>query len=99
MVKVLEVGDQKVNESYYKLRCNHCHSILAAKHSEVWIEDYDYGVGRIECPVCRRKVFLKTNFIPLVETEELSQEEFDNAHSDVSKSGLQMLIDAKKKEG
>lgn len=100
MVKLIELGTSRsdLKRIFYKIRCMYCSSVLAFPETEAWVEDPANNIARIECPNCRRKVFF-TMQIPVAAPDKLqkiSQDDYEHAHSDMSKSGLQMLMDEKK---
>ena len=102
MVRVLKLGTKKERpKRYFKAICNHCQSELIFEYGDIWFEDVVEGTGRVECPICRTKVFLNTDMVELPyvqKIEDATETEFNNAITDTSKSGLQMLMDEKKQE-
>ena len=102
MIRIVELGGEPRKE-YYKIACPYCDSLLVCDKDEMWCDDYMNKIFRIECPnpKCRKKIHgilesykhrAMDMFLPA------SEEEFKNAHTDTSRSGLQMLMDAKKQE-
>lgn len=100
MVKVLKMGNvTKRPEMYFKATCPWCNSELAFEYGDMWIEDPKHGIGRIECPVCRTKVFLMTvESVTKVSMEMILKSEYDNATTDTSKRGFEILMAEKLKE-
>ena len=97
MIRLLQLGESTAKPKYYRCTCNYCDSQLAVPLSDIWIEDPTNSIGRISCPVCSQKVFLKGEDlkVEIVTAEEISSDEYDKARIDVSKSGLQMLREEK----
>ena len=93
MVRVINTTGEKRDEAYYKAKCPWCGSMLIFEQGEIWIDDNLNNTGRIECPVCRTKVFMT---LPLRLTQQVdcmgaTKEEYDNALKDTSRSGLETL--------
>ena len=102
MVKILDYGDQlKRPKTYYKAKCNHCNAELVFEYGDIWFEDALNGVGRVECPVCRTKLFFNTErlYMPrVVDLKDARMSEYENAYTDASKRGIAKLMEEKKKE-
>lgn len=93
MVRIIDVGVERKKE-YFKCKCPYCSTIMAFELDDIWFEPEG---SRITCPnpKCKQKVFL--DIIPeRTLIYDISQEEYDNAQRDTSKSGLQILMDEKK---
>jgi DNA-directed RNA polymerase subunit RPC12/RpoP len=59
MIKIIDYGDQlKRQKTYYKATCNHCNAELVFEYGDIWFEEPTQAIGRVECPVCRSKVFM-----------------------------------------
>lgn len=89
MIKLLKPG-KKREKQYYKTTCPYCESELAFEQEQIWVDDAKHEIGRIGCPVCRMKVYLDIG-VPIQKMTDITSSEFMSAHSDMSKSGLQML--------
>ena len=109
MIKVLKLGKTKRKPSYYEVICPHCDSELVCELDDIWMDDPYHDIGRITCPVCRTKFnfwitvdkgnsYEQHPFWSGISAKEVSEEVYDSAHLDVSKSGLKMLIDEKEAE-
>ena len=100
MIRILKVGEEKREKAYFKVTCPYCRNELTFELKDVWIDDALGGVGRIECPVpgCRSKVHMKLPGYPIMDAKIVDKEVYDNAYSDTSKSGFQILMENKKKE-
>ena len=104
MIKAINIGEPKPSR-YIQVPCSWCKSILVANEDDIWIEAKDTisaNVGRLTCPICRKKFFF---ILPDLLSRAIisnaivvNESEYTNAHADMSKSGLQMLMDEKKKE-
>ena len=95
MVKILELGEAREKE-YKAARCPACNTKVGFELKDIWFEK---GGARITCPnpSCGLKIFL--NMEPLsVRVEQITEEEYNNAHGDMSKSGLRMLMEEKELE-
>ena len=102
MIRIIELGGEPKKE-YYKIVCPYCDTKLICEKDDMWCDDWKNKIFRIECqnPKCRKKIHgvlesyvhrAMDMFLPA------SEDEFDTAQSDTSRSGLQMLMDAKKLE-
>ena len=102
MVKVLKIGNvTKREKMYFKSTCRFCGSELVFEYGDIWWDDPNACTGRIDCPVCRTKVFLNSMTEGLPEITKMfrsTRDEWEGAHQDTSKTGLQILMEEKKKE-
>ena len=102
MVKVIDYGELLTRpKTYYKTKCNHCGGELTFEFNDIWFDDPLDGVGRVECPICRTKVFMDTSrlYIPrIVDIDQVSSDVYEKAYKDTSRKGIQQLMDEKKKE-
>lgn len=103
MVKIIDYGDHLKREPmYFKAKCPHCGAELVFEYGDIWWDTVTYGsdkVGRIECPVCRTKVFLNFEYMMLPKISEprhVTSDIYENAYKDTSKRGLQRLMEEKK---
>ena len=99
MVRIIDYGNMlKRPKRYYKIECRDCHAELVFEKADAWCEDPLDNVFRIECPVCRSKVFFTIDIPYIYCATEVKESEYEHAHRDASKSGLQMLKESKEKE-
>ena len=106
MIKILNIGTKiKRDKMFYKIDCPYCLTNLVFEFGDIWWDDPKNEIGRIECPVCRTKIHVSAgpvytdNYIlPVVKLENATETEYDTANKDASKSGLQILLDEKRKE-
>lgn len=102
MVKVIDYGTVlKRPKSYYKCGCCHCGATIVFEYGDIWFEEPTEGIGRVECPVCRTKVFMdfwSDNLaIPVMGYPKQAEEsEYENAYKDTSKHELMRLAEEKK---
>lgn len=104
MVKVIDYGPVlKRPKSYYKCGCCHCGAKLVFEYGDIWFEDPSQGIGRVECPVCKTKMFmdfyldtLDLNVPVICYPKQADESEYENAYKDTSKSGLMRLAEEKK---
>ena len=103
MVKVIDYGETlKRTPTYYKCKCNHCGAELVFEYSDIWFDQPMESIGRVECPVCRTKVFMDFGMLDIPITchpKYSTKDEYDHAYRDTSKRGIQQLMEEKKKEG
>lgn len=98
-IRILKLGKKNRDLQYYKTTCLLCHSQLIFEYGDMWAEDVDNYLWRISCPVCRTKIFLRAKEKPMISLlENATEEEYNNASADASKSGLEMLAEERKKE-
>lgn len=96
MVKILKAGKKKRTKRFYKVECPYCGAMLAFERADIWIDDPDEKIGRIECamPGCKMKIHMAILDDPSVAiANAISEDEYDKISSDTSKSGLQMMIE------
>lgn len=93
----------KRQKLYYKAQCPYCESWLIFEFGDIWWDDPLLEIGRIECPICRTKVHIGTDetnnkILPIAVIKNATEKEYNNALSDTSKSGLELLMAEKHKE-
>ena len=89
----------KRQKLYYKAQCPYCESWLIFEFGDIWWDQPSNDIGRVECPICRTKVHVSaTNVLPIVELKNATEQEYNDALSDTSKSGLEILAAEKRKE-
>ena len=107
MIKILNIGPRtKRDKTFYKTYCPYCSTILVFEFGDIWWDDPKNEIGRIKCPVCRTKVHVSAGpayaadsyILPIVELEKATEKEYVTANKDTSRSGLQILLDEKRKE-
>lgn len=102
MIKVIDYGNTlKRSKSYYSVTCNHCGAKLVFEYNDIWFDQPMEGIGRVECPVCKTKVFMNFDMIGLpyvCKPSQTTADEYEHAYKDTSKRGIQLLMDEKKKE-
>lgn len=103
MVRVVEVSNKIPEKEYYEVQCPYCDTKLVTEKSDMWCDDWENKIFRIECPNprCKSKIhgkLSKYESMPMPIFVESSKDVFDSAIRDTSKSGLQALMDAKKRE-
>lgn len=102
MVKVIDYGQVlKRPKRYYKCGCCHCGATIVFEYGDIWFEDPSQAIGRVECPVCRSKVFMDffadNHAIPVIcYPKEADESEYENAYKDTSKRELMRLAEEKK---
>lgn len=102
MVKVIDYGSVlKRPKRYYKCGCCHCGATIVFEYGDIWFEEPTQGIGRVECPVCRSKVFMdfwSDNLaIPVMcYPKQADESEYENAYKDTSKRELMRLAEEKK---
>lgn len=99
MVRIIDYGDiLKRPKKYYKTECSGCHAELVFERGDAWCENPLDNMFRIECPICRSKVFF-TIEMPYIDCAiEVEEFVYEHAHIDASKRGLQLLKESKEKE-
>ena len=104
MIRAIEIK-QPPKDKVIEVECSWCKSVLAAEQNDIWMEPVEgisVPIGRITCPICRRKFWFRMPDMlikPIIANAKIvDRSVFNNAHQDMSKSGLQMLMDEKKKE-
>ena len=89
----------KRQKLYYKAKCPYCESWLVFEFGDIWWDQPRNEIGRIECPICRTKVHLDAEgVLPTSVIKNATEQEYNDALSDTSKSGLELLMAEKKKE-
>ena len=99
MIRIIKDGDiAKRKLQYYAFICPYCHTKLVAERKDIWIDDADKNLGRVECanPYCRLKVHVQLPEVCISIAEEVEPDVYNNAHQDLSKSGLQLLQEERK---
>ena len=95
MIKILELGPKR-EPQYFSAKCPFCGTKIVFEEKDIWFE---IEGARVSCPNpgCGMKVFL--NMYPIkADISYVSEEYYNNARSDTSKSGFQMLMEEKKKK-
>ena len=102
MVRIIDYGDRlRRAPEYFKAKCNHCTAELVFELNDIWFDDSFNGVGRVECPVCRTKLFFNTERLMMpriVDLDYAHADEYQNAYVDASRRGINQLMEEKKKE-
>lgn len=89
----------KRHKVYYKATCPYCESGLVFEFGDIWWDQPRNEVGRIECPICRTKVHIDAeNILPLAVIKNATEDDYNDALKDTSKSGLELLMAEKRKE-